>query len=166
MEAGLIANFRRRRLDALGLLFLAYVGFYFCRVSFFVAKGDLAKEFDLDKADTGLIVSTYLTPGNPETGELKMLPGSWQTACAPIDADHPKAPRGVSFAAQPGDVSLHYGDTMHAAPPPTRGDLDAYRISAVTSYARPDRPLKNYNSVLHGREDGQIEHLSRVAERK
>jgi hypothetical protein len=65
-----------------------------------------------------LIASVFLTPATPETGELRMLPGSWQRGCGPIDARHPQAPRGASFAAAPGDVSLHHGDTMHAAPPP------------------------------------------------
>ena len=51
-----------------------------------------------------LIASVFLTPANPETGELKMLPGSWDKGCAPIDASHPKAPRGVSFDGKPGDV--------------------------------------------------------------
>ena len=116
-----------------------------------------------------LVVSTYLTPSTPETGELRMLPGSWRQGCGPIDARHPRAPRGVSFAAQPGDVSLHYGDTMHAAPPPTRDDLDGYRVSAIVGFARPGaRPHRgrHYNEVLHRREDGQVEHLARVAERE
>ena len=115
-----------------------------------------------------LVASLFLTPSTPETGDLRMLPGSWRAGCGPIDARHPRAPRGVSFAAQPGDLSLHYGDTMHAAPPPERDDLDVYRVSAVTGYASPEaRPHRgrHYNEVLHGREDGQVEHLSRVAER-
>ena len=59
---------------------------------------------------------------------------------------------------------------MHAAPPPTRGDLDTYRISAVTGFVRSDarnhRGSGSYNDVLHQREDGQIEHLAKVAERR
>ena len=112
-----------------------------------------------------LIASVFLTPATPETGELRMLPGSWQRGCGPIDARHPQAPRGISFAAAPGDVSLHYGDTMHAAPPPERNDLGTYRISAVTGYARPGARAhrgRHYNEVLHRREDGQIEHLSEL----
>jgi ectoine hydroxylase-related dioxygenase (phytanoyl-CoA dioxygenase family) len=113
-----------------------------------------------------LIASVFLTPATPETGELRMLPASWKCGCGPIDARHPHAPRGVSFAAAPGDVSLHYGDTMHAAPPPTRDDLDTYRISAVTGYARAGARAhrgRYYNEVLHRREDGQIEHLAKIA---
>ncbi|MEN8183852.1 MAG: phytanoyl-CoA dioxygenase family protein [Myxococcota bacterium] len=114
-----------------------------------------------------LIFSTYLTPANPETGELEFLPGSWDKGCGPIDPGHPRAPRGAHFDARPGDVTLHYGDTMHAAPPPARSDLEAYRISAVTGFTRPGvRPHRgrHYNEVLHRREDGQVEHLSKVAE--
>ncbi|NRA01121.1 MAG: phytanoyl-CoA dioxygenase family protein [Myxococcales bacterium] len=113
-----------------------------------------------------LVASVFLTESTPETGDLRMLPGSWKAGCAPIDADHARAPAGACFAANPGDVSLHYGDTMHAAPPPQGDGLDCYRISAVTGYARPEsRPHRgrHYNEVLHRREDGQIEHLSRVA---
>jgi hypothetical protein len=112
-----------------------------------------------------LIASVFLTASTPETGELRMLPGSWQRGCGPVDARDPRAPKGVSFAAAPGDVSLHYGDTMHAAPPPSRDDLDTYRISAVTGFARPGARAhrgRHYNEVLHRREDGQIEHLSKL----
>jgi hypothetical protein len=58
---------------------------------------------------------------------------------------------------------------MHAAPPPTRDDLEVYRVSAVTGYARPGaRPHRgrSYNEVLHRREDGQIEHLATLAARE
>ncbi len=115
-----------------------------------------------------LIVSTYLTPGNAETGELRFLPGSWDKTCGSfIDPADASAPRGVSFDARPGDVSVHFGDVMHAAPPPTRGDLAGYRISAITGFAPPTSRVHrgaSYNEALHRREDGQIEHLSAVAE--
>jgi hypothetical protein len=116
-----------------------------------------------------LVASLYLTESTPESGELRMLPGSWQGAVPFIDATHPKAPRGASFRARPGDLSLHYGDVMHAAPPPTDPSREVFRISAVTGFARPGaRPhagRRSYNDVLHRREDGQIEHLARVAEK-
>jgi hypothetical protein len=114
-----------------------------------------------------LIASVFLTPSTPETGELKFLPGSWSHGCRYFDPGEASAPPGAHFSARPGDVSLHYGDSMHAAPPPTRNDLGGYRISAVTGYVRPGtKPHrgKHYNEVLHRREDGQIEHLSKVAE--
>jgi len=114
-----------------------------------------------------VIVSTYLTPANTETGELRFLPGSHDKSCgAYIDTASDSAPRGVSFDAQPGDVSVHFGDVMHAAPPPTRSDLAGYRISAITGFGPPTAQIhrgKSYNDALHRRDDGQIEHLGRVA---
>jgi hypothetical protein len=116
-----------------------------------------------------LLVSVFLTPATPETGALRFLPGSWQRTVGFMEATDPRAPAGAWFDARPGDVSVHYGDVMHAAPPPTRGDLDGYRISAVTGFARPGarhhRGDRSYNDVLHQREDGQIEHLAAVAGR-
>ena len=115
-----------------------------------------------------VLCSVYLTPANPETGELVFLPGSWRSSCGYLDAKA-DPPRAAHFSARPGDVSVHYGDVMHAAPPPRGSGLASYRISAVTGYARPDsrhhRGEKSYNDVLHQREDGQVEHLTRIAER-
>ncbi|MCI0547398.1 MAG: phytanoyl-CoA dioxygenase family protein, partial [Candidatus Rokubacteria bacterium] len=116
-----------------------------------------------------LIASVFLTPGTPETGELRFLPGSWRASCPFREATDPAGPRGVGFATAPGDVTLHYGDAMHAAPPPARPDLPSYRISATTGFGRPGahhhRGEKSYNQVLHQREDGRIEHLRAVAGR-
>jgi ectoine hydroxylase-related dioxygenase (phytanoyl-CoA dioxygenase family) len=117
-----------------------------------------------------LVASVFLSPSNPDTGDLRMLPGSWSGTCPFMDASDPRAPKGALFDARPGDVSLHYSDVMHAAPPPARNDLDSYRVSAVTGYtrssARNHRGRYSYNDVLHQREDGQIEHLTKVAERQ
>jgi hypothetical protein len=113
-----------------------------------------------------VIASVYLTPATPETGELRFLPGSAGRTCGFIEADDERAPRSAGFAAQPGDVSIHFGDVMHAAPPPKRLDLDTYRISAVVGFARPDARVhrgRSYNEALHRSDDGQIEHLAAVA---
>ncbi len=117
-----------------------------------------------------LVCSVFLTEASPETGELMYLPGSWQrSAVQAVFAGDPDAPVGAHFHARPGDVSIHYGDTLHAAPPPARSDLERYRVSVVLSFARSDaynhRGEQSYNAVLHQREDGQIEHLARRAER-
>jgi hypothetical protein len=117
-----------------------------------------------------LICSIYLTEASPETGELVFLPGSTRRSAVQVgDPRDPRSPRGAHFHARPGDVSLHYGDTLHAAPPPTRDDLPQYRVSAILGFARPGahhhRGESSYNAVLHQREDGQIEHLAKRAER-
>ena len=69
-----------------------------------------------------LIASVFLTPANAETGELKMLPGSWKGTCGYMDPSLGKAPEGVGFSAEPGAVPVPYGHGMHAAPPPARTD--------------------------------------------
>jgi hypothetical protein len=116
-----------------------------------------------------LIASVYLTPATPETGELRMLPGSLESS---FNAHVTRASNlaGASFRARPGDVSLHYSDTIHAAPPPTARGLPGYRVSAIVGYARPGathhRGERSYNDVLHQRADGQVEHLVAVAKRR
>jgi hypothetical protein len=114
-----------------------------------------------------LIVSTYLTPANRDSGELRFLPGSHDKTCGSfIDPAGAGAPRGVSFDAEPGDVSVHFGDVMHAAPPPARPNLASYRVSAITGFGPPAARVhrgRSYNDALHRREDGQIEHLGAVA---
>jgi len=114
-----------------------------------------------------VIVSTYLTPANADTGELRFLPGSHVRACgAFIDPAESASPRGVSFDARPGDVSVHFGDVMHAAPPPRRSDLAGYRVSAITGFGPPEFRAhrgESYNAALHRRDDGQIENLLDVA---
>ena len=116
-----------------------------------------------------LIASVFLSAATPETGTLAMLPASHRASFGTRPANFARMPRTATLNAQPGDVSIHYGDTMHAAAPPTDIGRDGYRISAIVGFARPDaahhRGEKSYNDVLHGREDGQVEHLERVAER-
>jgi len=114
-----------------------------------------------------LIFSIYLAPSRPETGELRMLPGSHEASLGFFEATDPRAPRGVGLAADRGDVTLHYGDIMHAAPPPTGSG--PFRRCVLLSFARADahnhRGESSYNDVLLSREDGQVEHLAKVARR-
>jgi len=114
-----------------------------------------------------LIFSIYLAPSRPESGELRMLPGSHEASLGFFEATDPRAPRGVGIAADPGDVTLHYGDIMHAAPPPT--GTGPFRKCVLLSFARADahnhRGESSYNDVLLSREDGQVEHLAKVARR-
>jgi len=114
-----------------------------------------------------LIFSIYLAPSRPETGELRMLPGSHEASLGFFEATDPRAPRGVGLAADRGDVTLHYGDIMHAAPPPT--GAGPFRKCILVSFARADaynhRGESSYNDVLLSRDDGQVEHLAKVARR-
>ncbi len=73
----------------------------------------------------------------------------------------------MALAAEAGDLSLHYGDVMHAAPPPE--GPGPYRASVLLNFRPPDfvhhRGEGNYNDVLLQRSDGQVEHLSKAASR-
>lgn len=116
------------------------------------------------------IASVFLTEGSPGSGELLFLPGSRHAAFNAHDPQCRGALPGARFHARPGDVTFHYGDTVHAAPPPTDPERSSYRISAILGYGRPDgrhhRGEASYNDVLHQRADGQVEHLDRVARRR
>lgn len=116
-----------------------------------------------------LLMSIFLTAATPESGELAMLPGSHRASFNAHDRRHDPARYAAHFRAQPGDVSLHYSDTVHAAPPPTDPHRSEYRVSAVLSFAAATahhhRGERSYNDVLHQRDDGQIEHLESVAKR-
>jgi phytanoyl-CoA dioxygenase PhyH len=115
-----------------------------------------------------LLLSLYLTPATPQTGELAMLPGSHRASFNAHDPRGDQTAFAAHFAARPGDVSVHYSDTVHAAPPPADPQCQG-RISAVVAFARPDarhhRGENSYNDVLHQRADGQIEHLETLAKR-
>jgi ectoine hydroxylase-related dioxygenase (phytanoyl-CoA dioxygenase family) len=116
-----------------------------------------------------LLLSTYLREATPESGELAMLPGSHRAAFNAHDRTIDPWRHAARFAARPGDVSVHFGDTVHAAPPPAAPERAEFRISAVVGFAPPEarhhRGEHSYNDALHQRDDGQIEHLDQVAKR-
>ena len=67
----------------------------------------------------------------------------------------------MTVPARAGDVTVHIGDVMHAAPPPTAGQ-GPFRESILLVY-HPDyehhRGERHYNDVLLGDEAGQVTHL-------
>ncbi len=116
-----------------------------------------------------LVVSVYLTAATPDSGELCMLPGSLRAAFNAHDPLRGGELRSAHFQARAGDVSLHYSDTVHAAPPPRAKTNARYRVSAVLGFARPTarhhRGESSYNDVLHQGDNGQVPHLTAVARR-
>ena len=95
--------------------------------------------------------SIYLGPATKAAGDLRFLPGSWQASVGFADGDDDSAPRGISIDAQPGDVSLHYGDVVHAAPPPESAS-GPFRASILIGWGQPDaahhRGETHYNDAL------------------
>ena len=98
-------------------------------------------------------LSIYLADATAESGELRFLPGSHRYACPT-----PAADAGISVPAKAGDVSLHYGDVMHGAPPPTSNE-GPFRASILMSF-KPDfenhRGDRHYNDVLLQDGDGHV----------
>jgi ectoine hydroxylase-related dioxygenase (phytanoyl-CoA dioxygenase family) len=109
-----------------------------------------------------IIATVCLTEGTPESGELRLLPGSHRGSFPFIDGRDQAAPTGVSIPVAAGDVSLHYSDLMHASLPPTSTE-GPHRISALVAFVPPSgghhRDGRHYNDALLAGDDGQVEHL-------
>ena len=114
-----------------------------------------------------IVGSIFLTPNREETGPLRFLPGSWKKSYRFADAEDQRALEGVLIPAEPGDLTLHYGDGWHTAPPPG-SETGPFRSCVLVSYEREGafnhRGERHYNDVLLGNEDGQVDHLTRLAD--
>ncbi len=110
-----------------------------------------------------MVMSICLTTGTPGAGELRVLPGSHKGSYPFVDGRDVRAPEGVALDVGPGDLSLHYGDVMHASMAPT-DDTTPERISLLIGLVAPDHGnhlgKAHYNDVLLGNPDGQVEHLA------
>lgn len=115
------------------------------------------------------VLSLFLGPNTPEAGEIRFLPGSWETSLAFAEGDSDSAPKGVAPPAQPGDITFHYGDGLHVAPPP-KGTDGPFRSCVLIGFqregARHHLGGRHYNDVLLGSEDGQVENMTKVAARR
>ena len=75
-------------------------------------------------------------------------------------------PGVVAITTQVGDVTAHWGHTLHAAPPPTdRGA--AGRRALYVSYVNPLTfemvgPGQGYNDVLFTRDAGRVHHVAEL----
>ena len=109
-----------------------------------------------------VVMTICLTDGSAAAGELRALPGSQHMTHPTVDGTEDEPPRGVSFDARAGDVSLHVSDVLHASMPPTSAD-GPHRISVLIGFtpegAGHHRGERHYNDVLLSRDDGQVPHL-------
>lgn len=98
-----------------------------------------------------LNVGIQLDAATEATGRLHFVPGSWRYSCH--RSDLARAPV-VAVDTEPGDVTAHFGDVMHAAPPPT-GPGPGRRALYLT--CMPERAYeaipagKSYNDVILAR---------------
>lgn len=113
-----------------------------------------------------LVGSVFLSANTDEAGGLRFLPGSWTASYRFAAADDEDAAEGLLLPAQAGDLTLHYGDGWHAAPPPTSAE-GPFRCCALVGFHREGatnhRGERHYNDVLLGAEDGQIRDMKKVA---
>ena len=67
--------------------------------------------------------------------------------------------RAVPIFASPGDVTVHYGHTLHVAPPPANSNR--YRRTVYVSFHKSEYldalpEGKGYNDVLFNHGDGRV----------
>jgi hypothetical protein len=112
--------------------------------------------------------SVYLGPANPQAGDLRFLPGSWKASVRFADGNDEAAPRGISLNARAGDVSLHYGDVVHGAPPPESKE-GPFRTSILIGWGKPGfKPHSgrdHYNDVLFQDDGNAVPDMREMARR-
>jgi len=101
-----------------------------------------------------------LDPANAANGWLQLLAGSHRYAKHWVTPGEEGDLPVVALETRPGDLTLHYGDTMHSTPPPTSDA--AGRRALYYKFARPKTfewiPARcHYNDVLFRTgKDGQV----------
>ena len=113
-----------------------------------------------------LNIGIQLDAANAGAGQLQMiagshsgtsrLPGAHETAGLPV----------VALETEPGDVTVHFGHTLHSAPPPTDRSA-AGRRALYLSFLPPLAfemigPGQGYNDVLFTRSSGHVRHVSEL----
>jgi len=91
------------------------------------------------------------------SGRLLFVPGSHRGSLHRADVERGDVPI-VAIDTEPGDVTLHFGDVLHAAPPPTSSDT-ARRALYVTFM--PERAFETipkghgYNDIIRPHQAGR-----------
>jgi hypothetical protein len=113
-----------------------------------------------------LNVGIQLDAATPAAGQLHMLAGSHLgTSRMPSDAETVALP-AVALATEPGDVTVHFGHVLHAAPPPSDRSA-AGRRALYVSFVPPLTfevigPGHGYNDVLYTRDEGRVRHIDEL----
>ncbi len=113
-----------------------------------------------------LNVGIQLDPASAATGQLQMIAGSHRgTSRLPRPDETPGLPV-VPLSTEPGDVTVHYGHTLHAAPPPTDHRAPGRRALYLT-FVPPITfemvgPGQGYNDVLFARDEGRVRHVDQL----
>ncbi|MCU0273839.1 MAG: phytanoyl-CoA dioxygenase family protein [Acidimicrobiales bacterium] len=113
----------------------------------------------------GLNIGLQLDRADARNGQLWFLPGSHHHGGPlgdPIEQGYPV----VAIDAEPGDVTVHFGHVLHAAPPPA--GTDAGRRAVYVQFSRPELfeviPAgKAYNDVIYAGGDGRVRSIAEQA---
>ena len=110
-----------------------------------------------------LNVGIQLDPATADTGQLQMIPGSHRGTSRLPSAREAEHHPVVALTTEPGDVTVHFGHTLHAAPPPRDPDA-AGRRALYLSFVPPLTfemvgPGQGYNDVLFTRSEGRVQHV-------
>lgn len=113
-----------------------------------------------------LNVGIQLDAATESTGQLQMIPGSHRGTCRIPSAREAQKHRVVAITTEPGDVTVHYGHTLHAAPPPNDPHASGRRALYLT-FVPPLTfemvgPGEGYNDVLFTRSEGRVQHLNDI----
>jgi hypothetical protein len=113
-----------------------------------------------------LNVGIQLDAATTGSGQLQMIAGSHKgTSPLPGPRETENLPV-VSLDTEPGDVTVHFGHTLHSAPPPTDKSCAGRRALYLT-FVPPLTfemigPGQGYNDVLFTRTSGRIKHVDEL----
>ena len=114
----------------------------------------------------GLNVGIQLDRADAANGQLWFLPGSHRHG-GPLGDPWADGYPTVAIDADPGDVTVHFGHVLHAAPPPSAPD--AGRRAIYLGFSKPELFAvipegKAYNDVIYADGDGRIRNVAEQAQ--
>jgi hypothetical protein len=109
-----------------------------------------------------LNIGIQLDAANAGAGQLQMIAGSHRGTSRLPGPDRTGKLPVVALVTEPGDVTAHFGHTLHCAPPPT-DRAAAGRRALYLTFVPPLTfemigPGQGYNDVLFTRSAGRIQH--------
>ena len=108
-------------------------------------------------------IGIQLDAATAETGQLHFLAGSHRGSSHPLRPKDEATQPVVALSTEAGDVTVHYGHALHAAPPPTGA---GGRRALYVGFVRPETRAfvgegHGYNDVLFER-DGQVHNVNEL----
>jgi len=108
-----------------------------------------------------LQVGVQLDHANPENGQLLVLAGSHRYSKHWIAWGEENDLPAVAFVTEPGDVTVHFGDTMHTTPAPTGPNAGRrvlyYKFATAKTFDWVPAGC-HYNDALFSVQDGKVSH--------